>query len=51
MKLGDVVTVTGSMAKDGSKMANARTVKLADGRSLFAGTASETGGEDKSKLQ
>ena len=43
MKPGDVVTVQGSMAKDGSNLANARTVKLADGRNLFAGSASETG--------
>jgi hypothetical protein len=31
------------LAKDGSNLANARTVKLADGRSLFAGSATETG--------
>ena len=43
MKIGDVITVNGSLAKDGSKLANARTVKLADGRALFAGSASETG--------
>ncbi|MBZ5579124.1 MAG: hypothetical protein LAP40_21385 [Acidobacteriia bacterium] len=43
MKEGDVVTVNGSLAKDGSNLANARTVKLADGKSLFAGSASETG--------
>jgi hypothetical protein len=33
---GDVVTVEGSLARDGSNMANARTVKLADGTSIFA---------------
>jgi len=43
MKPGDVVTVAGSLAKDGSSLANARTVKLGDGRQLFAGSASETG--------
>ncbi|HEY1240052.1 MAG TPA: DUF6152 family protein [Bryobacteraceae bacterium] len=43
MKPGDTVTVQGSLAKDGSSLANARTVKLTDGRSLFAGSASETG--------
>ena len=32
MKEGDVVIVDGYMAKDGSKLANARNVKLADGR-------------------
>jgi hypothetical protein len=43
LKEGDTVTVGGSLAKDGSKLANARTVKLADGREVFAGSASETG--------
>jgi hypothetical protein len=43
MKQGDVVSVSGSKAKDGTNLANARTVKLADGRRLFAGSASETG--------
>ena len=43
MKEGDVVTVQGSLAKDGSSLANARTVKLSDGRQLFAGSATETG--------
>ena len=43
MKEGDLVTVQGSLAKDGSSLANARTVKLSDGRQLFAGSATETG--------
>ena len=43
LKEGDTVTVSGSLAKDGSKLANARTVKLGDGREVFAGSASETG--------
>ena len=43
LKSGDVVTVDGSLAKDGSSLANARTIKLADGRKVFAGSASETG--------
>ena len=33
---GDVVTVEGSRARDGSQMANARTVTLADGTQVFA---------------
>lgn len=41
LKEGDVVTVEGSQAKDGSQMANARTVILADGRKVFAGSATE----------
>ena len=37
MKIGDVVTVDGSRAKDGSNHANARTVTLAStGKKLFA---------------
>ncbi len=39
MKVGDVVTVVGSLAKDGSKLANARTVSMADGKLLFAGSS------------
>src|ERR1700751_2276006 len=34
MKNGDVVSVQGSLAKDGSNLANARTVKLSDGKRL-----------------
>ena len=41
LHVGDHVTVDGSLAKDGSKMANARNVLLADGRKVFAGS---TGG-------
>jgi hypothetical protein len=33
---GDRVTVDGTRARDGSKMANALTVTLADGRRIFA---------------
>jgi hypothetical protein len=36
--IGDEVVVDGAKAKDGSHMANARTVKLADGRRVFAGS-------------
>jgi hypothetical protein len=40
MKIGDVVTVEGSMAKDGSPTGNARTVVMAkDGKRLFAGSS------------
>ena len=43
LKVGDVVTVTGSQAKDASKMANAATVTLADGRKVFARSAEDGG--------
>lgn len=36
LNVGDQVTVEGAQAKDGSQMANARTVTLADGRKVFA---------------
>ena len=39
LKAGDQVTVEGSRAKDGSKTANARSVKLPDGRRVFAGSS------------
>jgi hypothetical protein len=40
MKIGDIVTVEGSMAKDGSPTGNARTVVLAkSGQRLFAGSS------------
>jgi hypothetical protein len=39
LKQGDEVTVNGSLAKDGSHLANARTVVLADGRKVFAGSS------------
>ena len=42
LNVGDQVTVEGSQAKDGSQMANARTVTLADGKKVFAGSATET---------
>ena len=38
LKIGDEITVSGSMAKDGSKMANARNVTLASGKRVFAGS-------------
>jgi hypothetical protein len=41
LKFGDEVTVEGAMAKDGTKMANARVVKLADGRRVFAGSSAD----------
>ena len=51
MKIGDSISVDGSLAKDGSNLANARTVKLSDGKRLFAGSASETGRADDKKEQ
>ena len=39
LKANDVITIQGSLAKDGSKTCNMRAVKLADGRSVFAGSS------------
>jgi hypothetical protein len=39
LKIGDQVTVQGYLARDGSKMANAKSVTLADGRKVFAGSS------------
>lgn len=41
MKVGDVVTVAGSLARDGSKRANARTVTTADGKTLGAASSDD----------
>lgn len=39
LKKGDEITVDGALSKDGSRTCNARVVKLADGRSVFAGSS------------
>jgi len=41
MKVGDVVSVAGSLARDGSKRANARTVTTSDGKTLGAASSGE----------
>lgn len=44
IKPGDTIIVNGSLAKDGSNMANARTVRMADGRKVFnAGSSGDPG--------
>jgi len=43
LKKGDLVTVDGYRAKDGSNIANARTVTMPDGRKLFGGFQSTPG--------
>ena len=42
LKPGTVVTVNGFQAKDEPNVANARTVTLADGRQVFAGSSFDT---------
>lgn len=41
--VGDMVTVSGSQAKDGAYLANARSIVLADGRTVF-GRSNADGG-------
>ena len=43
LKPGDSVTIEGYLAKDGSKLANARNVTLGDGRKIFAGSTDDGG--------
>ena len=44
IKPGDVIIVNGSAAKDGANLANARTVRMADGQRVFnAGSSGEAG--------
>ena len=40
--VGDVVTVEGSKAKDGSKMASVKTVTLSSGKRVYSGLNEET---------
>lgn len=42
LKPGDQITVNGYLAKDGSSLANARSITLGDGRELFAGSSNES---------
>lgn len=43
LPIGAALTVTGYVARDGSRMLGATDVKLSDGRTLFAGTAPADG--------
>jgi hypothetical protein len=43
LKIGDSVTVNGSLSKDGSNVANATTVTLANGTRVFAGSSGGDG--------
>jgi len=39
LKPGDVITVEGFLARDGSPLVNSKTVKLANGKMVFAGSS------------
>jgi hypothetical protein len=44
LKVGDQVTVEGWLAKDGTNLANMRSVTLADGKTVFGASS---GGDTK----
>jgi hypothetical protein len=46
IKLGDVLIVDGYLAKDGSRLIDARRVKLPDGRIVYGGSAGDGGPGD-----
>jgi hypothetical protein len=41
LRVGDLVTVDGYLAKDGAHLAHARDIRLPDGRRVLAGSAAE----------
>jgi hypothetical protein len=41
LKAGDQISIDGYRAKDGTNTCNARSVKLADGTKLFAGSSAD----------
>ena len=43
LKPGDALTVRGYLAKDGTKLANAQSVTMADGRTVFARSSNDGG--------
>jgi hypothetical protein len=45
LKIGEQVNIDGWLAKDGSKTCNARSVKLPDGKRVFAGSSNPEGKE------
>ena len=42
LTVGDVITIEGSLAKDGSPTGNARSVVTSTGQKLFAGSSQDT---------
>lgn len=46
VKIGDTLVVDGYLAKDGSRLIDARRIKLPDGRSIYGGTPGDGGPGD-----
>ncbi|MBV9507476.1 MAG: hypothetical protein JO323_20980 [Acidobacteriia bacterium] len=51
LKQGDEVTIDGFTAKDGTNTCNARSVKLPDGKQVFAGSAEDGGPNSRRNAQ
>jgi hypothetical protein len=51
LKIGDQVNIEGFRSKDGTNTCNARTVKLPDGKRVFAGSAEDGGPSKKAPTQ
>ena len=47
LPIGEVVTVDGYRARDGSHTVNGRTIKLRDGRTLFTGASNTSAPDDR----
>ena len=47
IKIGDMITIDGTLAKDGSKTCNASRVSLPDGRRVFAGSSNPEANKEK----
>jgi hypothetical protein len=43
LKLGDTIVVDGYLAKDGSRLIDARRVTLPDGRNIYGGSPGDGG--------
>jgi hypothetical protein len=51
LKISDQVTIQGFRSKDGTNTCNARSVKLPNGKSVFAGSAEDGGPSKKAPTQ
>ncbi len=49
LKIGDTIVVDGYRAKDGSRLVDARRLTLADGRTIFGGSAGDGGPGDPAR--
>jgi hypothetical protein len=46
IKIGDTLTIDGFLAKNGAHLIDARRIKLADGRTIYGGSAGDGGPEN-----